>query len=228
MILIPGAVDGVEVQDIVSENMPKGLTYAHYIHDSELTYEKSAYGVMGLMLTGYDGSCTGGDTHLVIPDEIDGQSVLSLGEELFKGRDAQWILLPYELNDIGQDTFRECSELSHVEMQDNLRIIGWRAFLECESLKDIVLPKELRQIYGYAFSSLKSAELPPRLFYIDPGAFCGFEFISFNISEENDRYTTKNGVLYTEGEEILVSFPAAKEGSYKVPERVREIGERAF
>ncbi len=37
VILIPGAVDGVEVQDIVSENMPEGLIYAHYIHDSELT-----------------------------------------------------------------------------------------------------------------------------------------------------------------------------------------------
>ncbi len=53
------------------------------------------------MLTGYDGFCTGGDTYLVIPDEIDGRPVLGLGKELFKGKDIQWILLPYELEEIG-------------------------------------------------------------------------------------------------------------------------------
>ena len=97
VILISSTVDGVEVRDIVSENMPKGLTYAHYIHDSELTYEETKYGA-GLELTGYDGSCTGAYTHLIIPDSVfEGCSFL------------EKVAIPESVSKIGPKAFQGCA-----------------------------------------------------------------------------------------------------------------------
>ncbi len=107
-------------------------------------------------------------------------------------------------------------------MQENLKVIGWSAFYECGLLEEIHLPKGLTAINGFAFSSLKSVELPPRLSYMHPDAFRSAEFLSFDMVEGNGSYTTIDGVLYTADKKTSVSFPEAREGHYKIPESAFE------
>ncbi len=86
-----------------------------------------------LEITGYQGN----DTELVIPAEINGKRVTSIGSYAFGG----------------------CSSLTGIELPAGITSIGVNAFSGCRSLTEIKLPESLTIIGDYAFGELKDMEL---------------------------------------------------------------------
>lgn len=86
-----------------------------------------------LEITGYQGN----DTELVIPAEINGKRVTSIGSYAFDG----------------------CSSLTGIELPAGITSIGVNAFSGCRSLTEIKLPESLTIIGDYAFGELKDMEL---------------------------------------------------------------------
>ena len=101
--------------------------------------------------------------------------VVSIRYEAFKDcENLTSIDLPDGLTSIGDDTFIGCSSLISIDLPEGVTTTGHGAFQGCSSLTNIALPDGLTSIEEYAFSgcsSLTSIDLPDGLTFIGEYAF---------------------------------------------------------
>ena len=106
-------------------------------------------------ITGY----TGNSTALVIPSEIDGKAVTSIGYEAFRGRTALTsITIPNSVTSIGWDAFTGCTALTSITIPDSVTSIGDYAFDGCTSLTNVTLGNSVTSIGWGAFSCCKALQ----------------------------------------------------------------------
>lgn len=99
----------------------------------------------GIEITGYIGN----ETDVVVPEEIDGKKVLSIGYEAFSPNEQglrseslvkegrlllNSVKLPFSLSEIGS-IFNGCACLQNVEFSESVKEISREAFYGCESLQ---------------------------------------------------------------------------------------------
>ncbi len=101
-------------------------------------------------ITGYEGTGSG---DLVIPEEIDGYKVTSIGEEAFIWCDefTGSLIIPSSVTSIGDSAFLGCSDLINVNISSGVTSIGDYAFSEC-GLANVSIPSSVISIGGAAFS----------------------------------------------------------------------------
>lgn len=151
--------------------------------DVQFTYEASGGEVY---ITGVASSTPG--MSLVIPESIDGNAVVGIAEDAFRGNtDIVSVTLPSTLTQIESNAFYGCTSLVSVDFPDNLQSIGFAAFYGCSSLEEAALPKNLSgQLQGSIFqdcTSLKRVNIPSGVTAIGGWAFCGctsLEEVYFN------------------------------------------------
>lgn len=204
-------------------------------------------------ITGYYGE----ETKLVIPSEIDGYKVTSIGIAAFEWNNSLTSLtIPDSVTSIGSSAFYECDNLTSIQLPNSLnRIENW-TFESCTSLTNIIIPNGVVSIGTRAFSdcaSLSSIIIPDNVTTIDDMAFyscdnltnisipysvesIGYEafgnsknLASINVDENNPNYASLDGVLFSKNLKTLISYPAGKTNTYYViPNCVTEISESAF
>lgn len=123
--------------------------------------------------------------------------------------------IPYGVTEISSFAFDGCHNLSDITFPDTLVKIGGGAFNECDGLQFIEIPASVTDIAQSAFLYGMSA------------------LEEINVVEENEAYSSLNGVLYNKTKTKLISFPAmnhlaVEEGKYTLPASVRVIGQEAF
>lgn len=93
----------------------------------------------------------------VVADDINFKycKLTEFGEETFTGASIKRILLPRGLRSIPQNTFKGCTDLVYVLLNESLEEIGKDAFSYCENLTSLSLPKGLRSIDENAFRGTK-------------------------------------------------------------------------
>ncbi|MBQ8292247.1 MAG: leucine-rich repeat domain-containing protein [Bacilli bacterium] len=169
------------------------------------------------------------------------------------------VTLPSTLIKIPGNCFRDCSNLTTINFHDKLEYIGTNAFLNCKKLNNVVLPDSLRTINDSAFSScsglstidlgngvesignsafnatkLTSLHIPASVTTLGSGTtadiFGSTETITeITVDENNQYFSSDNGVLYNKQKTILIKYPTAKtDTSYVLEEGVSEIAYRAF
>ena len=150
-------------------------------------------------ITGY----TGYASALVIPSEIDGHTVVAIGNRAFENRGELYsVVIPDTVTSIGSSAFSGCSNLSEVKLSNNLTSIGNWAFRNCVSISSIHVPKTLTNIDTYGWN------------WRYPFSGCsGLKKVSFD-----DDATAIPGALFgnTGLEEVIV------------PDTITSIGERSF
>ena len=82
-------------------------------------------------------------------------------------------------------------------------------FSSCSNLTGLNLPETITSVGQYAFSIVAAFE-------------------NINVSEENNYFSSEDGVLFNKDKTELVLYPAGRTGEYSVPESVLTIGRRAF
>ena len=102
--------------------------------DDGFYYEENKDG--GITITGY----TGDETELVIPGEIDGKGVTSIGDSAFRDCSSLTsIKIPAGVTSIGESAFEECHGLTSIEIPAGVTSIGNRAFYNCNGLTSITV-----------------------------------------------------------------------------------------
>ena len=169
-------------------------------------------------ITGY----TGFSAELVIPSEING----------------------YKVKSIGDDAFRECSELTNVTIPDTVTEIGSSAFESCTNLSEITIPDSVTDIYGYAFFRCTSLENIIISDNINKVGFCSFNSTAWydsqpdglvyigNVAYRYKGIIPQNTVIKIKDTTKCIADYAFEEQKCRfrveIPQGVKEIGFAAF
>ncbi len=159
-----------------------------------------------IIITGYSGP--GGD--IGIPGTITGLPVVSIGDSAFEDSSLTSVTIPSSVTNIGNYAFDYCYNLTGIMLGNNVTSIGYDAFEECYDLTNATIGNNVTSIGDYAFYGCSS-------------------LAAFTVAALNSFYSSVDGVLFNQGQTLLVQFPAGNpEGDYTIPDSVTSIGDYAF
>ena len=142
------------------------------------------------------------------------------------------ISIPGTVTTVGNSAFYRCKNLKSIEIPEGVTKIDGSAFIFCSSLEQIKLPQSLMSIGSGAFdncTSLISVELPDNAI-ISSDTFKECKNLSdIVISDTNNNYIVKNGILYNKNMTGILCYPAGiKDTEFSVPDTVTTIDDLAF
>jgi hypothetical protein len=144
------------------------------------------------------------------------------------------VTLPETLTEISDNMFYKCENLEEVNISKSVTKIGCNSFYNCKSLKKIYINSGItsigepitnrdvvNQIYGDLYNVIKTDET---------AAFAGCTGIEeFVVNENNQYFTSVDGLLYNKDKTVLIAYPPAKtDTSFNIPESVIKINADAF
>ncbi len=139
------------------ENMSKTLMY--FVEDGEVTIEGFLYPI----------------SNLVIPSEIDGYPVTTIGYMAFSNCNIlASIIIPDTVTEIKWGAFSYCMSLTSITLPKGLTVIADRLFEGCEVLTNITIPEGVTEIGRRAFEyciNLEKVVIPSQVTIIGTSAF---------------------------------------------------------
>lgn len=113
---------------------------------------------------------------------------------------------------IGEYAFRDCDQLTTIDLPDNVVSIGDNAFYDCDALQTLVLSKNLSAFNGSMVSECSALAT-----------------VKVGADESGVNFSSANGVLYNADKTVLVMYPLGKtETEFTVDANVKVIEDSAF
>ncbi len=171
----------------------EGLTFDIYTYDQ---YENST-----VRITGVDNM----PRHLIIPEKINGMTVVEIAEEAFADNDTLLYLelpkgniklgsafcsgslaltginLSGSVSVIPENAFENCSNLTRVDGMDQVTVIESQAFAGCSALPFLDIPETLTAVGAEAFrgcTSLARIRIPASVTSVGESAFWGCDALA--------------------------------------------------
>jgi hypothetical protein len=94
---------------------------------------------------------------IVIPAEIEGRTVVGIGDIAFANAELNSVVLPETLKYIGWNGFFGCG-FEQITVPNSLENIGYGAFTECSALKSFKIPEKISVIDEFTFSECSALE----------------------------------------------------------------------
>lgn len=235
----------IENAGLFSEEYPDDSRYFNYEIENGREYdginvnvpELAPYIGKGIRITSYNGF---ENERVIVPKEIDGKPVISIGVEAFMNTNLSQIILPSTLKGILASAFKGCKNLTHIDLPYGLEYLGpscfsstalssitipdtvtslsEKCFSGCNNLEKVLLGNNITEIESDAFTfcgKLTSISLPDSLQSIGSGAFSctKIQTISLPDSLQNIGH---QAFLGTEIQTIIL------------PENLKKISDDAF
>lgn len=127
----------VESEPVESTSPPPGATSFHYIIENGKA-----------IICSY----TGQAQNVVIPREIVGYPVGSIGDNAFQGSPVTSVLVPDTVNEIGWFAFADCPSLTSVTLPASVTSIGYGAFDSCPHLTILCPRNSYAATYALSFA----------------------------------------------------------------------------
>ena len=115
----------------------------------------------------------------------------------------------YTVTEIGSSAFKDCINLTSIEIPNSVTKIDFFAFEGCQSLENIKIPNSVTEIGDNIFRNT-------------------WNLTSVELENGNPNYSIKNNVLYSKNFEKLISCPGGLAGNFEIPNSVIEVGDYAF
>ncbi len=158
-----------------------------------------------VMITGYSGE----RKDVKLPSKIRGKKVTQIDTLAFENSDITSIDIGNNVTYIGKSAFRGCKSLKTVKLGNSILNIDEGCFNDCSSLEEIVLPKSLEKLGGSPFAgctALKKVEV-----------------------EDGGNFAVQDDVLFSSDMKTLYfALPYADFEKYVCPETVETINSLAF
>ncbi|MBR2024163.1 MAG: leucine-rich repeat domain-containing protein [Clostridia bacterium] len=123
-------------------------------------------------------------TTVILPSDIE-----NIGQNAFFGcTSLTEIVVPDNVKTIGENAFAYCENLTHVELGENLTSIDYSAFAGCTNLTSIVIPNRVTNIGTLAFdgcTKLTSIVIPNSVTNIGSLAFAGCDNLTIYCEAES-------------------------------------------
>lgn len=161
----------------------------------------------------------------------------SLGAYAFENCPITEAVLPETLESVGAGAFSGCSLLKELNIPDSVSEIGGAVCSNCTSLESLKLsaqmtelPKENSTDFLENCISLKSITIPENLTKIESNPFKTCTALeTIEVDENNQIYTSVDGILCTKTGLCLTAYPAGKTDKIcTLPEGITKIGTSAF
>lgn len=165
-----------------------------------------------------------------------GSGVTLIDDSAFRGCYKLNIVYTYNSNltTIGNNAFCFCYALQNIKIPNTVTSIGDAAFQSCSYLSNITIPENIVYIGKNAFygDRLKTADIPSCTEYIGEGAFTGNNGCVITVDENNEYFSSLDGVLFNKDKTELIVYTMGAEnfenGIYVVPDGVKTIKASAF
>jgi len=168
-------------------------------------------------------------------ESIDLNKVTKIGSYAFSGcRKIEYVMLPETLSYLGDHAFYNCSLLSFISWGEVSQIKSIPAYAFAKTaLESAKLPNGAEEVCDYAFAycnNLNAVTLSRTVKKWSSSALFGCYNINIiEVEDENQNYSSLDGVLFDKNKTVLLTYPAGKEGdSYTIPESVNKIAGGAF
>ena len=150
-------------------------SFAQTSEDGLWNYKLNDDGTVEIGSVSYDRPAyLGEEKNVTVPSEIDGHTVVSIGNWAFLNKNLSSVSIPYGIKNIGDRAFAENRNLTSVVIPDSVEAVGSEVFVECRGLESVTISKNLKRIGNYMFNqchSLKTVEIPDSVEYIGEAAF---------------------------------------------------------
>lgn len=168
-----------------------------------------------------------------------------------KNKKLKTVKIPASVTEIGGAAFYQCKNLQKVTFagKSKCKIIKdytWRdgdimycgCFQGCKKLKQMIFPESLKYIDYWCLggcSNLKKLHFGKAFLGVDdknPVIFMSYydlQVSAYSVSKGNNRFSSKNGVLYNKKKTRLLYYPTGKKlKKFKLPKSVKSITTGAF
>lgn len=160
-------------------------------------------------------------TKLVVPSQIDGYTVTSIGNNAFKSNETiKSAVIPDTVTNIGDYAFYFCKSLVNLTIPESVTNIGDNAFYWCESLESVKIPDSVITIGESAFAvcnGLKDVTIGNNVTSIGRAAFCDCN--SLKTITIPDSVTALGGCAFESCDSLI---------NAKIGNNVKSIGSSAF
>ncbi|MFA6874264.1 MAG: leucine-rich repeat protein [Bacilli bacterium] len=151
-------------------------------------------------------SYRGKESHVVIPEKIDGFTVTAIEKRAFENSWVSVLGLPRTMTEIGDSAFAG-SSLSRLELPEGFKDLGDKVFQN---------------------TVIKSLVIPSTLVDIDFEAGFGYPIDRISIAEYNPRFLVEDGYVLSKDRKHLLFAPRSLFGILYLPSGIEEIGDHAF
>lgn len=117
--------------------------------------ELSKYIGKGIRITSYNGFES---DRIIVPKEIDGLPVISIGENAIKNASFSELILPSSLKAILTSAFEGCANLKHMDLPEGLEYLGKYCFSKT-GLESLHVPEHVKVIPDGCFSGNKFLDM---------------------------------------------------------------------
>ena len=199
-------------------------TFAFCQHLSSVSIPQSVTTIEG---------CAFANSGITEVDFHSGSRVSAFGGNAFSVTPLARIAIPDTVTSIGSGCFAFDDKLKTVVLSENSQCmtIGQSAFVNCSSLESFVIPNAVTKIGECAFynSGLKEVSIGANISDLSNGVFSACHKLKrIDVSEQNTTLESVAGILYDEQCEILLMYPAGREGAYQLPDTTKQIAAYAF
>ena len=168
-----------------------------------------------ITITGY----VGDKTEVVIPGEINGKKVTTIGDRAFgECTSLTSVTIPEGVTGIGNRAFNDCTSLTSVTIPEGVTSIGDDAFSLCVKLTSISLPKSLTSIgsWGFSATGLTSITIPENVRSIGCEAFYACKLKKVVLPEGITRISSRTFAMCSNLTDITIpnSVTSIDEGAF--------------
>lgn len=222
------------------------LEYAHhlYIKDFEIRNLVIPNGITSIKKCAFDGASS--IISVQFPKDINSieayafrgcgfseisipNTVTSIGEGAFNRTKLKSFNIPSGLQEIKNNTFEGCKDLSSIEIPGNIKVIGESAFLNCINLSTLIINNGVTCIDDVAFwlcYQLSSLVIPSSVKRICYNAFQTYNLSKISVDNNNHIYDSRNdcnAIIETATNKLILGSKNSV-----IPDTVSVIGEKAF